>query len=178
MDQGVNMSSTVTFNAAAFSEHIIVGSTSAAFQAGSAAIGTFCGATEINSISMGENATSSNENSFIWSDGQSASTSQDQTFCIYATNGVGINKNNPGTALDVNGNIAANNFSGSSSGTNTGDQTIVLTGDITGGGTGSIFTTLATVNSNTGTFGSQASPTFQRKEMYQLKNCKRSLIMF
>lgn len=38
------------------------------------------------------------------------------------------------------------------SGTNTGDQTITLTGDITGSGTGSFATTLATVNSNVGSF--------------------------
>lgn len=39
------------------------------------------------------------------------------------------------------------------SGTNTGDQTITLTGDVTGSGTGSFATTLATVNSNVGSFG-------------------------
>lgn len=39
-------------------------------------------------------------------------------------------------------------------GTNSGDQTITLTGDVTGSGTGSFAATLATVNSNTGTFGS------------------------
>ncbi len=50
--------------------------------------------------------------------------------------------------------ITASNFSGISSGTNTGDQTITLTGDITGSGTGSFATTLAAVNSNIGTFGS------------------------
>ena len=44
-------------------------------------------------------------------------------------------------------------FSGTSSGTNTGDQTITLTGDIAGGGTGSFATTLPTVNSNVGSFG-------------------------
>lgn len=44
-------------------------------------------------------------------------------------------------------------FSGTSSGTNTGDQTISLTGDVTGSGTGSFAATLATVNSNTGSWG-------------------------
>jgi len=39
-------------------------------------------------------------------------------------------------------------------GTNTGDQTITLTGDVTGSGTGSFAATLATVNSNVGAFGS------------------------
>lgn len=48
------------------------------------------------------------------------------------------------------GTIAGSNLSG----TNTGDQTITLSGDITGSGTGAFATTLATVNSNTGTFGS------------------------
>jgi hypothetical protein len=38
------------------------------------------------------------------------------------------------------------------SGSNTGDQTITLTGDATGSGTGSFATTLATVNSNVGAF--------------------------
>lgn len=38
------------------------------------------------------------------------------------------------------------------SGSNTGDQTITLTGDITGSGAGSFATTLATVNSNVGSF--------------------------
>jgi hypothetical protein len=38
--------------------------------------------------------------------------------------------------------ISASNFTGSSSGTNTGDQTITLTGAVTGTGTGSFATTL------------------------------------
>lgn len=57
--------------------------------------------------------------------------------------------------------ITASNFSGSSSGTNTGDQTITLTGDVTGSGIGSFVTTLATVNTNIGSFGSStAIPNF------------------
>ena len=47
------------------------------------------------------------------------------------------------------GNVTGLNLSG----TNTGDQTITLTGDVTGTGTGSFVTALATVNSNVGTFG-------------------------
>jgi hypothetical protein len=43
------------------------------------------------------------------------------------------------------------------SGTNTGDQTITLTGDASGSGTSSFAVTFATVNSNTGTFGGAAS---------------------
>lgn len=40
------------------------------------------------------------------------------------------------------GTIAASNYSGTSSGTNTGDQTITLTGEATGSGTGSFAVTL------------------------------------
>lgn len=43
------------------------------------------------------------------------------------------------------------------SGTNTGDQTITLTGDVTGSGTGSFAATLATVNANVGSFGSSTA---------------------
>ena len=42
-------------------------------------------------------------------------------------------------------------------GTNSGDQTITLTGDVTGSGTASFSATLATVNSNAGSFGSASS---------------------
>lgn len=42
-------------------------------------------------------------------------------------------------------------------GTNSGDQTITLSGDASGTGTGAITTTLATVNSNVGTFGSSSA---------------------
>ncbi len=59
-----------------------------------------------------------------------------------------------GTNISATGTISGSNFSGTSSGTNTGDQTITLTGDVTGTGSGSFTTTLSTVNSNVGTFGS------------------------
>ena len=47
------------------------------------------------------------------------------------------------STIMATGAISASNFSGSSSGTNTGDQTITLTSDVTGSGTGSIVTTIA-----------------------------------
>jgi hypothetical protein len=52
------------------------------------------------------------------------------------------------TALDLKANLAGATFSGAIgatnlSGTNTGDQTITLTSDVTGGGTGSFATTIA-----------------------------------
>lgn len=46
------------------------------------------------------------------------------------------------TSVAATGTITGSNLSG----TNTGDQTITLTGDVTGSGTGSFVTTLATVN--------------------------------
>ena len=51
--------------------------------------------------------------------------------------------------ISASGNVTGSNLSG----TNTGDQTITLTGDVTGSGTGSFAATLATVNSNVGSFG-------------------------
>jgi hypothetical protein len=60
----------------------------------------------------------------------------------------------PGTFIAPGTIQATSTISGSNlSGTNTGDQTITLTGDVTGSGTGSFATTLATVNSNVGSFG-------------------------
>lgn len=53
------------------------------------------------------------------------------------------------TSVAATGTITGSNLSG----TNTGDQTITLTGDVTGSGTGTFPTTLATVNLTTGTFG-------------------------
>ncbi len=50
---------------------------------------------------------------------------------------------NSGATIDDSGNITATNFTGSTSGTNTGDQTITLTGDVTGAGTGTFATTIA-----------------------------------
>lgn len=57
-----------------------------------------------------------------------------------------------GTATIVDTMTAAN-FSGTSSGTNTGDQMITLTGDVSGSGTGSFATALAAVGT-AGTYGS------------------------
>ena len=53
------------------------------------------------------------------------------------------------SSVAATGTVTGSNLSG----TNTGDQTITLTGDVTGTGTSSFATTLATVNSNVGSFG-------------------------
>ena len=48
-----------------------------------------------------------------------------------------------GGTITATGAISGSNISGSTSGTNTGDQTITLTGDVTGSGTGSFAATIA-----------------------------------
>lgn len=68
----------------------------------------------------------------------------------------------PGDA-SRNVTITANaSIGGTMSGLNTGDQTIALTGDVTGSGTGSFAATLATVNANVGSF-TNASVTVNAK---------------
>lgn len=84
-------------------------------------------------------------------DSTSAASSVTGGLVIAATLGtnatsVGIGGGN----INAGGTITGSNLSG----TNTGDQTITLTGDVTGTGTGSFVTTLATVNTNTGAWGS------------------------
>ena len=54
------------------------------------------------------------------------------------------------TSVAASGSISGSNLSGS----NHGDQTITLTGDVTGSGTGSFATTLANSGTPTGTYGS------------------------
>ncbi len=54
------------------------------------------------------------------------------------------------TSVTSTGIVTGSNLSG----TNTGDQTIALIGDVTGSGPGTFPTTLATVNTTTGSFGS------------------------
>jgi hypothetical protein len=57
------------------------------------------------------------------------------------------------SSVAATGTVSGSNLTG----TNTGDQTITLTGDVTGTGSGSFAATLSTVNTNTGSFGSSTS---------------------
>lgn len=57
-------------------------------------------------------------------------------------------------SVAATGTISGSNFSGSVSGTNTGDQTIALTGDVTGSGTGSFAATLSNTGVVAGSYGS------------------------
>ena len=56
-------------------------------------------------------------------------------------------------SVNASGTLHGSNFSGSSSGTNTGDQTITLTGDIAGTGTGSFSTLLSSTGVIANTYG-------------------------
>jgi hypothetical protein len=56
------------------------------------------------------------------------------------------------TSVSTTGTITGSNFSGASSGTNTGDQTITLTGDITGTGTSSFATSLSSTGVTAGSY--------------------------
>ncbi|MCB0543503.1 MAG: tail fiber domain-containing protein [Saprospiraceae bacterium] len=84
------------------------------------------------SFAAGNHAQANHNGAFVWADGTNTafnSTAANQ-FLIRAANGVGINKNNPATALDVNGTITATTFAGDGSAL-TGipdDQTLSLSG--------------------------------------------------
>ncbi len=71
------------------------------------------------SFAAGFRAQANHHGSFVWGDrnfgADFASTAENQ-FLIRATGGVGIGKNNPATALDVNGTVTATRFIGEGSG--------------------------------------------------------------
>lgn len=86
---------------------------------------------------------------------------------INISDGKVLSTQNNLTLSGTDGNsLSINSVGASVSGANTGDQTITLTSDVTGSGVGSFAATLATVNSNVGTFGSatvSAIPTVNAK---------------
>jgi len=72
----------------------------------------------IYSLAAGNRAKALHPGSFVWGDATAADVSStgSNQFIIRASGGVGINKTNPATALDVNGTISAASFSGAGTG--------------------------------------------------------------
>ena len=86
-----------------------------------------------------------------------AITDSSGNFNVAGTAGIGANLTVTGNItagghIAATGNISGSNFTGTSTGTNTGDQLITLTGDITGSGTGSFATTLSTTSVTPGSY--------------------------
>jgi len=70
------------------------------------------------SFAAGLRAKSRHEASFVWNgdDGQDFASTAPRQFLIGAPAGVGINKDNPASALDVNGTVTATSFTGNGAG--------------------------------------------------------------
>ena len=88
-----------------------IGCTTTAGGFASTAIGIGSVATGSSSLAAGMGANALHDNSFVWggSGGTVASTGPGQ-FIVQAPGGVGINKNNPASALDVEGTVTATTF--------------------------------------------------------------------
>ncbi len=75
-------------------------------------------ATQAFGYAAGHGARAVHSGSFVWADSpdlevtQNFESTAENQFLIRAAGGVGINKNNPATALDVNGTVTATSFAG------------------------------------------------------------------
>ncbi|MBL0225715.1 MAG: tail fiber domain-containing protein [Geobacteraceae bacterium] len=70
-------------------------------------------ASGMNSFAAGNLAQAEHTGTFVWSDGTTFASTAPGQFLVKAFGGVGINKNKPTTALDVDGTVTATAFSGS-----------------------------------------------------------------
>ena len=70
------------------------------------------------SLAAGRQAQASHQGSFVWADtsGAAFASTGNNQFLIRAAGNVGINKNDPGSVLDVNGTVTATAFAGSGAG--------------------------------------------------------------
>lgn len=107
------------------------------------------------SFAAGLRAQANHSGTFVWADSTDAdfaSTAADQ-FLIRAAGGVGINKNDPNSALDVNGTVTATSFVGDGSGL----TNITVAGDDLGNHTATQALDMATFDiTNAGTVTASA----------------------
>ncbi|MEZ4965120.1 MAG: tail fiber domain-containing protein [Saprospiraceae bacterium] len=86
----------------------------------------------IRSFAAGRRAKASHDGAFVWADNTNSDfiSTAPQQFLIRASGGVGVNKNNPASALDVNGTVTATAFAGDGSALSgiPDDQTLGLSG--------------------------------------------------
>lgn len=75
---------------------------------------------------------------------------------LTAARTLSVNVNDADRVISLSGNLTVSGAA-TVSGTNTGDQTITLTGDVTGSGTGSFVTTLANSGVTSGTYNNSAT---------------------
>jgi hypothetical protein len=78
--------------------------------------GSYNTASGSNSLAAGNWAQAVHDGTFVWSGSSTLTSTAPYQFLIGASGGVGINKNNPATALDVNGTVTATQFSGGGNG--------------------------------------------------------------
>lgn len=85
-----------------------------------------------NSFAAGHRAKALTSGAFVWADSQNAdfSSTDINQFLVRAANGVGINTNNPQSALHVNGTVTATNFSGSGAGLSSLNASQLLSGTV------------------------------------------------
>jgi hypothetical protein len=84
-------------------------------------------------LAAGQRAKALNNGTFVWADSQNAdfTSSSSNQFLIRAGGGVGINKTNPATALDVNGVVSATSFQGSGAGLRGLEAASLSSGNVT-----------------------------------------------